>query len=214
MLDSSPENKQLAFLGFGDLAKQILAFKGAKEDEVVIFDDHLSPILDNAHPFKDFQRFKKQHEWVIGIGYKHLAYRVELIDTLLQDGERLASFIHSSSFISPTATIEQGCMIYPMCNVDKNVSIKSGTLLNNSVIVSHDSSIDVGCYISPGVVISGHVKIGKGCFIGSGAVIANDVTIGDNVVIGAASLISKDIPDNSTVVGNPMRLIERKLNLK
>ncbi len=58
----------------------------------------------------------------------------------------------------------------------------------------------------------GKVVIGNNCWIGVGVNIIGNVKIGDGVVIGAGALINKDIPDNSVVVGNPFRIIKKKMD--
>jgi sugar O-acyltransferase (sialic acid O-acetyltransferase NeuD family) len=178
------------FIFFDDLAKE------NNEENVFSFPDHL---LDN---YSDTAFF-------VSLGYKHLALKYQLLMKLKQINRITPSFIHSSCFVSNSAFVSDAAFLYPLCNVDKNVSIGLGTLLNNSVIVSHDSVIGNCCYLSPGVVVSGNVNIGDFTFIGSGSIISNSVSIGRNVNIGVGSVITKDIPDNSFVIGNPMRILTK-----
>ena len=71
-----------------------------------------------------------------------------------------------------------------------------------------------GSFVAPGVVVSGNVNIGEGCFIGAGSIISNGVNIGANVIIGAGTVVTKDIPANVSVIGNPMRILDSKLELR
>ncbi len=42
-------------------------------------------------------------------------------------------------------------------------------------------------------------------------ILGGGIHIGDNVKIGAHSVVIKDVPDNCTVVGNPARIIQKKI---
>ena len=53
--------------------------------------------------------------------------------------------------------------------------------------------------------------IGNNVSLGANVCIIGNITIGDNVVVGAGSVVVKDIPANSTVVGNPAKVITKRL---
>lgn len=53
--------------------------------------------------------------------------------------------------------------------------------------------------------------IGDNVNLGSNVVIIGNITIGNNVNVGAGTVITKDVPSNCTVVGNPFRIIKKKL---
>jgi sugar O-acyltransferase (sialic acid O-acetyltransferase NeuD family) len=194
----------VAFLGFGELANQFINFLEIPSNEVTIYDDTLAGTAKNTLKFSEYKNHIGKHQWLIALGYKHLSKKLQLVDEIQQNGGKLITFIHLTSYVSKSANVKPGVFIYPMCNIDKGVHIGEGTLINNSVLVSHNSLIGKANYISPGVVISGNVIIGDACFIGSGTVISNGVKIGSNVIIGAGSVITKDIPSGSFVIGNPM----------
>ena len=147
------------------------------------------------------------------MGYKNLKLKHEILNELILLNKKAPKFVHNTSFVNRTAEIAEAVFIYPMCNIDMNVLISLGSTINNSVVISHDAKIGKCCYISPGTVISGNVRVGDYTFIGSGTIIANDVIIVKNVKIGVGSVITKNIPDNVSVIGNPMRILDKKLNL-
>lgn len=55
--------------------------------------------------------------------------------------------------------------------------------------------------------------IGKNCFIGIEAIILPGIRIGDEVIIGAGTVVTKDIPSNSVVVGNPGKILPKKISM-
>lgn len=53
--------------------------------------------------------------------------------------------------------------------------------------------------------------IGDNVNLGSNVVIIGNITIGNNVNVGAGTVITKDVPSDCTVVGNPFRIIKKKI---
>jgi sugar O-acyltransferase (sialic acid O-acetyltransferase NeuD family) len=208
---------KLAFVGYGELGKQLLGFAEEilKPSEIIIFDDdaYVSN-LTNAFPFQDYI-LEKFHEYnfIIGLGYKHLQKKKQIIDLLKEKGRKMPSIIHPTCFVSKSAKIGEAVYAYPMCNIDKNVIIEAGTLLNNSVTISHDNQIGECCYFSPSITTSGFVKIGNCSFIGTGSIISNNISIGKNTIIGIGSVLIKDLPNNYSALGNPAKYFDKKLKI-
>jgi UDP-N-acetylbacillosamine N-acetyltransferase len=210
ILQNFNKTKPIAFLGYGSLATQLQSQIKHNVKDFIIFDD----LFPNAFKFDLFCNNILKYNWVISIGYKHLNKKLNILSVFHQHvNHNLLTLIHPTSYVSPHSNISYGVTIYPMCNIDTNVTLKPGVILHNSVIVSHDSIIGEGSYVSPGVIISGNVEIGESCFIGAGSIISNNISIGNNVVIGAGTLVTKNIPDNSNVIGNPMKMLNKTLNL-
>ena len=180
------------------------------------FDEsHTSIQQDNVYGFNDYleQEFSDL-EFIVCLGYKHLQTKMHIIRSLIQKERKLASLVHPTSYVSKSASLGPGTVIYPMCTVDQGVVIENGVLLNNSVTVSHDSTIGECSFLSPGVTLSGNTRIGKCCFLGTGSSVANNLSIEDNCIIGIGSCITDNIPANSSVIGNPARKLSRKINLQ
>lgn len=206
-----PDKTKVAFVGFGEFGSQL--FELAKEkfllDEIVVFDDIYQGEFQRFD-FKDYAENNfREFVFIIGVGYKHLRTRQRVLSNLLALNRKVPHLIHPSSFVSNKSSVEPGCYIYPMCNVDKGVSLKTGVVLNNSVVISHDSNIGDSSYLAPGVIISGRVNIGECVFIGSGSVVSNDKAIGDDAIIGLATSVTSDVKSSARVIGNPMKLVER-----
>lgn len=209
---------RIGFIGYGELGRQIDALvspAGARCEKLFFDDNCVAEGLPGAFPFARHadEEFADARFYVC-LGYKHLVRKTEIVLRLLELGRELPSFVHSTCHVSPSARIAKGTVIYPMCNVDKDVTIGHGALLNNSVIVSHNTTIGDGCYLSPGVIVSGFVDMGSNTFLGSGAIISNDLSIGENSIIGIGTVVTKEVPDECSAIGNPMRLLEYRLNLE
>jgi len=55
------------------------------------------------------------------------------------------------------------------------------------------------------------IVIGRFCWIGANVTILPGVAIGDFCIIGAGSVVVKDIPEYSIAVGNPAKVIKRRV---
>lgn len=196
--------KSIAFLGNGKLANQIQNFLNKKTK---IFDK------EGEYEFSSYKDNYEKYNWILGFGYLHMEKRVTITEEIINNNGNFYTYIHPTSYTSPTSNIKEGVIIYPMCNIDNNTIINPSTLINNSVTICHNTIIGTGTYISPGVIISGDVKIGKGCFIGSGVKISNGVQIGDYSVIGIGSVVTKDIPSYTNCIGNPLKVLDKKITL-
>jgi sugar O-acyltransferase (sialic acid O-acetyltransferase NeuD family) len=210
--------KNIGIIGFGSLGRQILGLLSASRppDGVALFDDALHQQgRENAFPFDGFLEDPfVDYDFYVGLGYRHLPRKAEILRQLIASGRSVPSFVHPSCQVHPTCRIGQGCLIYPLCNLDQEVELGHGVLLNNSVVVSHNSRIGDAVYCSPGVVLSGHVTIGEAAFLGSGTVVSNHCRVGIRARIGIGSVVARDVPNEASAIGNPLRLLGVSLELE
>ena len=210
--------KTLAFIGFGALGRQMLGLMGERcaPGRVVRFDDGLQGKgAEESFPFEAFLDAKfADAEFFVALGYRHLPLKAEILRRLRAAGRRVPAWVHPSCQVAPTARLGDGSFLFPLCNVDQEAECGAGVLLHNSVVVSHGARIGDAAYLSPGVVLSGQVTIGEAAFLGSGTVVANGRTIGARARVGLASAVTRDLPDGASAIGNPLRLLERPLELE
>ncbi|NGP78141.1 hypothetical protein G3570_15970 [Balneolaceae bacterium YR4-1] len=139
----------------------------------------------------------------IGIGYKHLEFKLDLILKLKEERFQLYTYIHPTAYVDITAEIGEGVFIGPNSTVDKGVKIKSGVIITKNVVVSHDSIIGACSLLAPSVTTSGYVEIGETCFIGTGTIFKDGVNITNSVQTGAVTLIVNNIESSGIYVGGP-----------
>lgn len=121
--------------------------------------------------------------------------------------DQLATVIHPSSFISPSASIELGVFVGPHAVVHAEAVVREGAIINSGGIVEHH--VDVGAYahIAPGSVLAGAVKVGDETLVGANAVVIQGCEIGSRVNVGAGATVIRSVADDLTVVGVPARAI-------
>ncbi len=206
-----------AFVAFGDLGQQLFHMLQNYEpiEKTAFFDDiAYSNGLENSHPFDDYTKDAfADYSFYIGLGYKHSIRKRSIITELKNLGRKVPSLVHPKTTLGNEVVIEDGVVVYAGCVLDYKVTLKEGVLLNNGVIISHESIIRESSYLSPSVTLSGRCDIGACSFLGTGTLVSNGITIGANACIGIGSVVTKNLSEGVHAIGNPLKILEKKLNI-
>jgi serine O-acetyltransferase len=88
----------------------------------------------------------------------------------------------------------------------------------SGIIISGDAVFGDDCVLRNGVSVGlrrtgqrGSPVIGNRVDIGAGAALLGPIHIGDDVAIGANAVVLTDVPSNSIAVGNPARILPRRM---
>jgi UDP-3-O-[3-hydroxymyristoyl] glucosamine N-acyltransferase len=138
--------------------------------------------------------------------------------SLFDDTPVLATGIHPTAIIDPSAKIASSAKIGPYVVIGKNCEIADEVSINAHCTISDDVLIGQGSVLKSNVNIYHRVKIGKNCIIHSGAVIGSDgfgmandqgrwvkipqlggVLIGDEVEIGANTTIDRGALEDTVI---------------
>ncbi len=207
--------KTLGIIGCGDLGQQIshYARKDKHYDSVVFFDDFTqkteingSKVLGKTEDIGKSYLNNQFDELLIGIGYNHLQVRKEMFEKF-SDSIPFGKIIHSSSWVDPSATIENGCVIYPGCLIDANATVKANTILNIGCAIAHDTTIGNHCFLSPRVCVAGFVNIEELTILGINCTIIDNINIVSETQLGGGAVVIKSIEKAGLYVGNPAKFI-------
>lgn len=182
-------------------------------DKVVFFDDFTAEkevngfsVLGNSEAIiSEFEK-KAFDEILIGIGYKHLLVRKELFERFFNKIP-FGKIIHSTSWVDATASINQGCVIYPSCSIDAHAIICANTILNMACVVAHDTIVGKHSFLSPRVALAGFINIGEMCVLGINSTVIDNISIVSKTKLGGGTVVIKNIENNGLYVGNPHRFI-------
>lgn len=111
--------------------------------------------------------------------------------------------IHSTAFVSPTATLAPGVIVHAGAIVASGTVLGEHVLVNKGAIIGHDTVIQDYAVIQTGARIAGHVNIGYGAVVGIGGVVIEDLSIGAYAVVAAGAVVIRDVGDNTLVAGVP-----------
>jgi sugar O-acyltransferase (sialic acid O-acetyltransferase NeuD family) len=153
--------------------------------------------------------FQGVTHFVVGVGgTRDNRPRQVLFNLGLESGLEPLTVKYPGTFVSPHATIGEGCHLMPMSVVNAGAVLGMNVIVNSGAVVEHDCVIDDHVHIATGAKLSGMVTVGSGTHVGAGATIRQNIAIGSNSVVGAGAVVVKDVPDNVTVVGVPARVLK------
>ena len=156
--------KSLLVIGAGGHGQVVAETAQADGYEVSFLDDHAPHAIGTIHQFENL--CSKFDAFFVAIGNNQL--RRELLAGFLHVSCPLATLIHPSAYISPSASIGQGTIICPMAIVNARTIVGRGCIISAGSILDHDvmvydfAHIDVGAICSARTTVDGGVKINAG----------------------------------------------------
>jgi sugar O-acyltransferase (sialic acid O-acetyltransferase NeuD family) len=124
---------------------------------------------------------------------------------LLPPRERLATLVDPSAFVSRTATIGAGCVIYPHCYIGLNARIGGCVFMLGGCIVNHDDVVEDGVVMASAVTLAGNLHVEADCYLGQACTVRQFVRVGRHSLIGMGAVVVRDVPPDSVMAGNPAR---------
>jgi len=85
--------------------------------------------------------------------------RLEMTKELMDAGYNIPVLTHPTSYVSPDAEIEPGCIIRAHCVVSRYVKLGMATILNVGTLIDHDVEIGEGSHILMSAVVRNMVKL-------------------------------------------------------
>ena len=157
--------KRLVILGAGGYGHTVADVAHQLAYTIIVLDD-----ADPAHPLSSFQSYiYSSTSFVPAFGNN--AFRLEWINRIEEHGGKLATLIHPTAYVSPTAIINQGTAILPHAIVNTDVVINRGCIINLGAIVDHGCILEEGVHIAPGAIVKGENHLPRCIKIEAGEVV-------------------------------------------
>lgn len=125
--------------------------------------------------------------------------------------ERLVSLIDPSAFVSRTAQIGVGCVLYPHCFVGLNARLGDSVFCLSGCAINHDDVLEDRVTLASGVTLAGGVHVEVDCYLGQSCTVRQEVRIGRGSLIGMGAVVVKDVAPHSVIVGNPGRRLRDRV---
>lgn len=158
-------------------------------------------------PFDSFYKLFSADDIEVAIAVGEPSVRRALYERVTGAGYRLATIIHPTCALSPSAVFGQGVIVKDSVSISAGAVIKNNAYINGISMIGHDVEIGEHSQISSHVVIAGNTKVGAGVYVGISACVRDHIEIGDNAVIAMGAVVMKSVPANRTAMGNPARVI-------
>jgi len=161
---------------------------------------HLSPVIEQLD---DFRPVPGDHYFV---GFRG-SQITPLCERLKQQYELpIASLIHPSAVVSPTATLGEGVIVNANATVASGASLGDFVLVNRGATLGHDTRLATFTSIGPGANLASFVETGDGSIVGIGATVIEHISLGAGCYVAAGAVVIHDVEPHALVAGVPAKL--------
>lgn len=148
-------------------------------------------------------------EFIIAVGEP--SSRQLLCEKVQAKGFELATIVHPSAFVSPSARIGRGVLIKMQTIVSSDAVVGDNSFIQANVIVGHDVRVGAHSQISAYSHIAGGAILGSRTYLGVRSSIRECCVLGDDVLVAMGAVVmEKKVPSNVLALGNPAKYVRRK----
>jgi sugar O-acyltransferase (sialic acid O-acetyltransferase NeuD family) len=144
------------------------------------------------------------NEVVVAIGNNKM--RLSLVKRALALGYRIATIVHPAAYVSPTARLGAGTVVFAGAVVQTGATLGMACIVNTGATIDHDCHLGDGVHASPGVHLGGGVEVGACAWIGIGSSVREYTRLGSYVTVGAGAAVVSDFSDNVVITGVPAQV--------
>jgi len=138
--------------------------------------------------------------------------RALLVKSYNIPNEKWFTFIHPSAYVSKSARIGHGSVIFANCAVHANTVIGNHCTLSSLTTIGHDTYLGNHVFMATHVCIGSSVHINDNVFFGQNTTVSGSLSINENNIIGLGASVIKNIKEtNKVLVGTPAKVI-RSIN--
>lgn len=140
---------KLLVLGAGEYSQIVKELAQNVYSTIDFLDDNSDMALAKLEFYKEL--IDKYQNAIVAIGNNEV--RIKWIELLESVGYNIPTIISHQAFVSPSATIEPGCIVEPMAVINANAVIEKGSIISSGAIVNHNAIIHRCCHIDCNSVV-------------------------------------------------------------
>ena len=165
--------KRLVLLGAGGFAKTLadMVAQTRAYNEVIFLDDN--PSAQNARGVcADYVKFKSADTDMYP-AFGNNETRLKWLDILARENIPVASFIHPTAYVSPTAKLGPATVVLPRAVVNTNCRLERGCIVNCAAVLDHDCVLEEGVHLCIGALVKAGNRLPAKLKVEAGEVILN-----------------------------------------
>jgi sugar O-acyltransferase (sialic acid O-acetyltransferase NeuD family) len=136
---------------------------------------------------------------------KSFLMRPKIVDRLGLGRESFETFISPSAFVSSSAKIGNGVVVFPYATVMSGAILEDQVWVMPHAVISHEVSVGAYTIISTGAIVSGRCRIGETCYLGCGSLIREELSVGNRSLIGMGSTVLSCVDEGHVCWGTPAK---------
>ena len=165
--------KRLIILGAGGYGRTIadLAQQSGQYDSILFLDDQQNggSVIGKCADYIKY--IDENTEFYPAFGNNE--GRLKWLNVLKEAGISIATIVHSTAYVSNTATLKEGVMVLPNCVINTNCLVEQGCIINCGAIVDHDCVLEEGVHVCLGAIVKAENRIPRVMKIEAGEVVEN-----------------------------------------
>jgi acetyltransferase EpsM len=134
--------------------------------------------------------------------------RRQTVGRLRAAGWEVASLVHPTAHVAPSASVGTGALLGPAVVVGARSRIGAYAVLGRGSLVGHHTELGEFTTLGPGANVAGNVRLDEDVFVGMGAVVRDHVRVGAGAVIAMGAVVVGDVPEGVQVRGIPAAPVE------
>ena len=162
---------KLIILGMGGYGKTVadVATQAGKYTQILFLDDFAEQAVGKCDAYLEYADKETEMYPAFGNNEARLLWEEKLREQQIP----LAKIIHPLAYVSPKATIAEGCVVMPYAIVNTDCEVQKGCIINCGALVDHGCVLEEGVHVAPGAIIKGENRIPACMKIESGEVVKN-----------------------------------------
>jgi sugar O-acyltransferase (sialic acid O-acetyltransferase NeuD family) len=150
-------NNNLLIIGagqYGRVAFEIAEAMGCFGKVSFLDDSYSASTEDHAiiGTSSDIEKFATDYHYCfVAIGNPEV--RRHLTESLCSGGYTLATLIHPTAYVSPSAQLKPGCCVEPLAVVQTGAALGTATFVASGTVIRHNASVGDFCHVDCNAVV-------------------------------------------------------------